>query len=247
MTASVSADALAPPTWAGAVRALDPEAQDQEVLAVIEAVLAPGNERDGWEPGSAHPTGGYFSRRVVLRERPGGPTSRAVVVEHRDESGDAHREDGPAVEGLAGAGRTWQKWMRHGADHRDDGPATVFFDADGALDRRDFAIDGHTLNSGSTTAHAPRPPESLTAQDSAAVAAYYDAMLAEGLEPSEAISWLALASATSQDVAAQMRTAGADPAAARGAALAGVVDLQSLAAVATGVLPLSWAIAGLER
>jgi hypothetical protein len=46
------------------------------------------------------------------------------MIEHRNEKGELHRVDGPAVEGAAG----YQAWYLNGKLHRVDGPAFVYTD-----------------------------------------------------------------------------------------------------------------------
>ncbi len=50
------------------------------------------------------------------------PCCLKEMVEHRDEDGQWHRDDGPAV--IESNGSQW--WFRHGEIHRDDGPAMIY-------------------------------------------------------------------------------------------------------------------------
>lgn len=56
------------------------------------------------------------------------------TIVYRDENGELHREDGPAVIGVGGH----EAWMRHGYRHREDGPAIV----DPREGYREWWVDG---------------------------------------------------------------------------------------------------------
>jgi hypothetical protein len=47
-------------------------------------------------------------------------------IEYRNEQGDLHREDGPAIEGYNG----YKEWFLNGIRHREDGPAVEYSDGD---------------------------------------------------------------------------------------------------------------------
>ncbi len=66
-----------------------------------------------------HSDPAYQALYQVAGETP--PCCLKEMVEYRDEDGQWHRDDGPAV--IESNGSQW--WFRHGQLHRDDGPAMI--------------------------------------------------------------------------------------------------------------------------
>lgn len=73
----------------------------------------------------------------------------------------------------------------------------------------------------------------------------YLTLRSQGTSGADAVGWLAVDAATTPTITDALRERGGDGAAAGRAALAGVADPKTLAQVAAGTLPLSWALAGL--
>lgn len=211
----------------------DRHTKDKKELAhALRSALAEADP-PGWTSGcgSPHPTGGYHERLVIAG-------SARVVIRYRDDLERTHRDDGPAEITLyRDGGLAVALWMRHDKSHREDGPSSVF-ESD-SQDPPCFYLDNVKLGIGAfdhgVTMAAREQPFELFA-----------AMTAEGIAPTTAVSWIAVGHALGDhDGAADLRESGASGEACLEAVRAGVEDLQVIAAVGRGELPLSWASAGL--
>lgn len=145
-----------------------------------------------------------------------------------------------------------------GRNHREDGPATVVFEA--GEDGQDRVVracwyrhdlrhreDGPAYLITETTARYFYDGQQITPQGSlpGKVHATFEAMVEAGDDPREAMGWLRVAATLdSLRAAMDLRRAGGDVGAAVGAIEAGITDAPTLGEVAAGRLPLSWAIAG---
>lgn len=161
-------------------------------------------------------------------------------VDYLDQDGKNHREGAPSivVYGHDGA-PTYATWYEHGQCHRSDGPSQVGSGADLYLA---FTYRGRML--------FPAEPSSGHVQRARQASEHYLACLAGGDTPTQAITWLRAASDIGARATAELREAAGEPdllGPALDAGLGQGGDLELLTQVATGGLPLSWALAGLAR
>lgn len=182
-----------------------------------------------WDLGQGpHPQGGYSHRSATATA----PAQR-FTIRHTDERGRRHRADGPATityQADPGARVFVPIGVRHQlADltHRDDGPA--------------IAENGQARF---CLRHTELGPAWLEREE---LAALFVTLLAAGHHRRQAVAWLETCAALGASRVLQLARAGADPALAQGAIAAGITSSGALTQVAAGVLPLSWAIAGLAR
>lgn len=187
-------------------------------------------------------------------------------ADHFDAYGDLHRDDGPArVMPDVTDGRTLsQEWFSHGRRHRADGPAEIeshvnlaavaaanartdsfsIWWLDGARHRGDgpsrVAFDA-TAGIENASEYHYRGRQVHTGETKRTGAQRIDAAIAAGADPANAVGWLAYDDQVAQLCASVV----AEPGDLLQAWDAGVRDPQMLLDVATGVLPLSWATAGL--
>lgn len=209
---------------------LSAAASPAQAAQMLSAALA-ASDPPGWSPGCgrAHPVGGYV-------ERVGSNSMFTTWVEHRDAAGQLHRSDGPAAltyHPPSNSTRGWSvaeiAWREQGRLHRGDGPA-MWSTALASIPL--FYLRGQALAADTAGARALVRDFTLDA--------------AAGLPAREAMGWLALGSAIGREQAATVRAGGENVAAALAALEGGVLDLGTLVEVAAGVLPASWAAAGLE-
>lgn len=70
-------------------------------------------------------------------------------IEYRDENGNLHREDGPALVQyfrLANGIVDFEVWYTNGRRNRLDGPAQLYYTVNREIAHSYFWIDGHELN-----------------------------------------------------------------------------------------------------
>lgn len=214
------------------------------VRASVVADLKADDAATGWRPRAhhPHPTGGYTHRSV--RTTTAGPLRSArtfarVVVMHGNAHGP-HRGDGPAVVEYGEDGRCAQvTWWHTGVVHRGDGPSRTIGGAPSAYHWRGVTLaDDQNL-------HGPGVAPLLAA---------IEELSAAGADPNQVVGWAALGAPNHlrrwiPDLE-QVRSwagAGRELADIEAALDAGLEDPTVITAVATGSLPLSWALAGLGR
>lgn len=174
--------------------------------------------------GRPHPTGGYHRRRVTAMGR---GDLQSVQVHHFDADGKEHREDGPAFVELGHRGQiTLARWLRHQVSHREDGPARV---EPGAKPACDFYLEGRWLG---------------TREDGFSSGRAFADMVEAGAQPAEAVGWLEVIGALGEETTNSLREDGVQVETACRCVGAGVLDPETIAAVARGELPISWASAG---
>lgn len=213
---------LAPGSGAGA---------EERVRAALEAQDAAA----GWDPdsGAVHPTGGYTQRTLTARTFP----EAVVMVVYRDAAGVEHRVDGPAMAHYGADGKpNAAYWFEGGQGHRVDGPARLERATKRVLAHARSYVDGHSVYHGA-------------GREGRQGAQRFADLVAAGRSPSEAVSWMGVEQALGADESArgaveEMVAAGCDASLAHQAAHAAVLDVEAIAAVARGELPLSWAVAG---
>lgn len=238
------------------------------------ADLAAADAADGWDPdaGLPHPSGGYTLRTWEQLETAAG-TARSAMLNFfaRDASGArlAHRGDGPSsLQWRWEVGQapqvSYQEWRVHGTLHRGEGPALVSTDVgDTTTVDLEYAWRGHLVERFRERGTLVSPAGARLCD-----------LLAAGVDASQAVGWLLVESeqvertfdarqvaATPEltpdwveqaraiaraDLAAMIAT-GLDVDVALSLTRAGVSDVATLAAVAAGELPISWAIAGAQR
>lgn len=188
-------------------------------VRVVSAALAAGHDLR-WVPGTTHPGGGYD--RVVLNE------CENVVSWMSSCGGLTHRDAGPAALMTA---LPWADldtlYYRRGVQHRGDGPSML--------------SSGHGLYDGPMYQryHYEGVMVDLA---SGLVAERTGELLAAGAARESVVGWLVFDHAQ----ALALVRAGGDVTACRAMAAAGAADAELLAAAA-GELPVSWAVAGLDR
>lgn len=206
-----------------------------DVSESLRQALVRSDRAYGWANGCArpHPAGGYS--RWSLSDGALGPR-----LAYEDEQGRHHRADGPALVFYDRAGRpTGAHWLVRDVAHRSDGPADVTIASDESVEellfhhRADHEGEIVLFNEGG---------------DEVTLARHHE--LGEGgLEPEQVIAWMLVERFLDRGEVEEVRAAGADPALVHQALLAGADrdQTQTLIEVGCGSLPLSWAIAGLDR
>lgn len=207
------------------------------VVTRLKYALEAAEAQAGWEhnQGAAHPTGGYHRRHVSSRADNG--QEHLVWAVFFGEHDLHHRLDGPSSIDYDSEGAAVRAtWHSRGARHRGDGPAIVGADP---TNLPTFFHHGLALSPlGSTGPHVPR---------AAAACEHYLTSLAAGHTPAQAIIWLRCATAIGAEATAGLREAGGESdllAQALDAGMDAGADVGTLSEVATGALPLSWAVAG---
>lgn len=211
----------------------------------LEAGWAIEDEAAGWDSdsGQPHPAGAYTSRSI--RPDTYGRQGPAGVQVSYFLDGRLHRQDGPAGTYLNADGSVdgWY-YLLHGQAHRADGPAMGGVGQSLQYRLADRGVHPREVEAG------VRARLSELGADPAAIDAWYEAIEAghtrffalprrqpaiPGGDTPEDLVYAALAASDG----------GADAARATAAALAaGIFAADTLAEIATGRLPLSWAVAG---
>lgn len=105
--------------------ALGAHAPGPTALRALNQALESQDQREGWtnRAGAEHPTGGYARREITLQS-----SDHVVVVRFFDQTGELHRDDGPAMVALArdDASVLEAHWRVRGMVHRDDGPSDLY-------------------------------------------------------------------------------------------------------------------------
>lgn len=125
----------------------------------------------------------------------------------------------------------------------------AYRDADGRLHRADGPAE-HIAGAPAIhhfRHHGSQVVVAATVEADAATTGFYEQVLAGHLSPAQAYLWLLVAGGVGQAQTVALMGAGADSDLALDAIDAGVVDQETLTQVATGALPLSWALAGVGR
>lgn len=211
------------------------------VVAALEATFAAADARDGWEPqtGLPHPSGGYAARTIERDPRDPDPDNVVALVAFRDAGGRYHREDGPASIGYDAEGaEVVRTYLVDGMIHRLDGAAT---ELTSLADLYDQGQEGEW--SSHYVADVWRDPGEA-ASDRAWAAVHL-----AGFDVASSARWLKVVALVGHQgpVVEMLADPDSDPVAAAAALQAGVSDVAVVTEVSTGRLPLSWALAGAGR
>lgn len=169
---------------------------------------------DDWAEGDGAHPLGGYDAMSIGPDPRGGGRVRTYTLD-----GQLHRNDGPAVDGRDRDSYPTQQWRIAGQLHRGDGPADV------------------SRSYGGPSYHwRGRRLEGARADVEADIAA----LIAAGADPKVVVGWASI----ERGVALELLSAGAEVEACAQAWAAGVREVDALAAVGRGEMPLSWAAAG---